>query len=201
MRDHRFLEEHRLLGLPDRSLVRRVFSGRPIWEFPNGYLSSWLELQVLTQHFFGLRDYAVAAGFNRYCNTQRYPRDLKEPSYRTLFLVAKTPVDPAQAEELGRLRSPRNAGDEDETADDLSDPVTRSREVLDSRDRALHDLQFLANARLELIRLMEGERDALIHELRHTPLRKLALRRWKERSQRRREGKEDQEGKEDKENR
>jgi SAM-dependent methyltransferase len=189
MRDHRFLEEHRQLGLPDRSLVQGFFSGRRLWEFPNGYLPSWLELQLLTQHFFGLRDYAATAGFNRYCNTRRYLRDLREPAYRTLFLVAKAPVSPARAEELERIRSPEPAAD-DEAAADLSGPLTRSREVLEERDRALHDLQFLANARLELIRLMEGERDALIHELRHTPLRTLALRRWKER---RRQGREDKE--------
>jgi SAM-dependent methyltransferase len=180
MREHRFLEEHRLLGLPEPSLVRDFFDGRRIWEFPNGYLPSWLELQLLTQHFFELRDYGTIAGFNRYCNTRRYPRDLREPAYRKLFLVAKAPVGPAQAEAIEGTRSPRTAADTDEGGA-LSDAMTSGRRVLRERDRALHDLQFLANARLELIRLMEGERDALIRELRHTPLRKLAVRRWKER--------------------
>jgi SAM-dependent methyltransferase len=191
MSGHRFLEEHRQLGLPRPDEIRDYCASRgyPFWDVENGNLNNWLLLQTLNALFFGTRLAEIARAFNRLYNEQLFPADHSPPCYRTIFLIYTGEGSPENRADLSlkvaevkRARLDRRWG--------LGDLAREPRfhelfqmilSLNDERARALTDVQFLANARTDHIELLLEERHALIEQLEHTPLAELAKRRWKQR--------------------
>jgi len=159
----RFLQEHRQLGLPALSEVRDFYltKGYGVLTFPNGYLPSWLYWQVTTQHYFGLNDYHVARQYNSLYGRLFFPSDNREPAYRHLLLVSKSPLPAAVQLELERLVSPEPTAS-GETSDLGAQPAflelhERIARLLEKRQKALTDTQFLINERQKLIVLLRRE--------------------------------------------
>ncbi len=188
----RFLEEHRTLGLPSHALVEDHFGDRPGYEvhrFPSGYLPRWRAMQVLTQHYYQLNDHTSMTALNRLYNQTCYVPDLAEPSYRTLFLISKTPLSEGQRNSLAAL-IPGPDPDPDslcalsEMARNAQFPGLhqRLRELLQERDEAWLNTRFLINERQKLIRLLRREVRRLRAEV---PLWKLAALRLRDKLRRR----------------
>src|SRR6185295_14467072 len=83
--EHRYLEEHRHHGLPERERVESLLagSGAAVRSFGHGNLERWLALICLTLYM----DYTdelrvVAARFFRFYNKTLYASDHAEPVYR-----------------------------------------------------------------------------------------------------------------------
>ena len=207
-----FLQEHRELGLPSTSLVTDFFRSRgyDIRVFPSGYLPRWFQMQILTQHYFGLHDYLVIQAFNRSYNRNAYREDQREPAYRTLFLVAKATLQPGVGEALTRLES---EGGEKEPESwearlgrdpDFTAAHDRIRCIQQLREQELQTLLFLAAAQGKHARLLKQHADNLevepdrlrreaaavsdelqrvrfeLQELRSSPLWNIALRRTRD---------------------
>ena len=188
----RFLEEHRTLGLPSLDLVESHFGDRPEYEvhrFPSGYLPRWRAMQVLTQHYFQLNDTTSMTALNRLYNQTCYVPDLAEPSYRTLFLISKTPLSEGQRKALAALLpgpdpDPDSPCSLSEMARHPQFPSLhqRLRELLQERDEAWLNTRFLINERQKLIRLLRREIRRLRTEV---PLWKLAVLRLRDKLRRR----------------
>ncbi len=188
----RFLEEHRTLGLPSHDLVESHFGDRPEYEvhrFPSGYLPRWRAMQVLTQHYFQLNDTTSMTALNRLYNQTCYVPDLAEPSYRTLFLISKTPLSEGQRNSLAALlpgpdSDPESPCGLSEMARHPQFPSLhqRLRELLQERDEAWLNTRFLINERQKLIRLLRREIRRLRTEV---PLWKLAVLRLRDKLRRR----------------
>jgi len=89
--EHRYLDEHRHHGLPDRKRVEDALRSRDseVQSFGHGNLERWLALICLTLYM----DYTdelriVAARFFRFYNKNLYASDHKEPVYRHVVLAA-----------------------------------------------------------------------------------------------------------------
>ncbi len=89
--EHRYLEEHRHHGLPERERVESLLaaSGASVRSFGHGNLERWLALICLTLYM----DYTdelrvVAARFFRFYNRNLYASDHAEPVYRHVVLGA-----------------------------------------------------------------------------------------------------------------
>ena len=183
-----FLNEHRELGLPEVEMVERFFGQEKkleVLRFPNGLLSRWKAMQVLTQHYFGLNDYLAIDSLNRLYNHICYPLDQAEPAYRTVFLICKEPLDPQTRKQLQALLSPssRALGLVQQLTDDPSflELHERLRDQREKQLRALDDVNFLINERQKLIQLLQQDMARVQEELRNLPLWKLALRRFRQR--------------------
>ena len=184
MASQRFLQEHRELGLPQNLLVENFFGakrGYRVYRFPNGYLPRWKEMQVLSQHLFRFRDYMVIQVFNRLYNQTFYRFDQAEPAYRTVFLISKAPLACEQESALKALHcaDPQPARRCSDNAEflELHERIAR---LLDERDKALTDVQFLANERQKLILSLQEENRELRDKL-STPLWDLAMERLRKR--------------------
>ena len=182
-----FLKEHEELGLPEAEMVERFFGQEKKFEvlrFPNGLLSRWKAMQVLTQHYFGLNDYLTVDSFNRLYNHICYPLDQAEPAYRTVFLICKEPLVPQAREQLKALLSPslRELGLVEQLAENPSflELHERLRDLGERQNRALDDVSFLINERQTWIRLLQQDLALVKEELRNLPLWKLALRRFRQ---------------------
>lgn len=185
-----FLNEHRTLGLPRHSLIHEFFGserGYEVMAFPNGFLPRWAEMQILTQQIFSMRDHEVAREVSRLYNRNFFEADQRHPAYRTVYLVAKTPVDTVKKQELAHLFSEAPSDEECLDAMVREGPFSQSFEKVvilnEERNQALTDVQFLANSRQQLIQILEKEKASLRRELDETPLWKLARRRWRKRRQ------------------
>jgi hypothetical protein len=89
--EHRYLEEHRRHGLPDRARVESLLEGTraSVRSYGHGNLERWLALICLTFYM----DYTdelrtVAARFFRFYNKNLYASDHAEPVYRHVVLAA-----------------------------------------------------------------------------------------------------------------
>jgi len=87
-----FLKEHLDNGLPDLTETLSFLHGRDIQylEIPNGYLFDWLVMMVLSpliQMMPNSED--LYAAVNRFYNSNFYPCDNREPSYRKAILASK----------------------------------------------------------------------------------------------------------------
>ncbi len=197
MKDHRFLSEHRDLGLPDAELVVRFARSRDyrLWQLANARLENWLALQSLNHLVFSMRDARSSWELNRLYSRDLFGRDHGLPCYRYFFLLYKgdSSLDPGVVRELDLLQS-------NLAADPSPGPaltahagfqalVHRIESLNETREGTLSAVQFLANARDDHIALLMRERDELIRRLRETPLHVLARQRWRERRMR---GKEDE---------
>lgn len=172
----RFLAEHELCGLPERSLIEDFFKkkGYQVLCFPNGWLPRWAELQVFTQHYFAFDDYEITTRFNRLCNRNFYRQDLRAPAYRTLFLISKTPLDSPTRSALARAMRPSGKGrmgDEDFFA--LHE---RAAALLEGRREAARDARFLVGERERHIRLFE-QTVRQLRERSEAPLHRILWRR------------------------
>ncbi len=180
-----FLSEHQELGLPEAEVVERFFAQEKnleVLSFPNGLLSRWKAMQVLTQHYFGLNDYLAIDSLNRLYNHICYPLDQAEPAYRTIFLICKTPLDPQTRKQLQALLSPSPGalGLVEQLADDPSflELNERLRDLGEKQTRAFDDVNFLINERQKWIQLLQQDLAQVQEELRNLPLWKLALLRY-----------------------
>lgn len=183
MGSHRFLEEHRRLGLPDLEETLRFFErdrGYTAFVLPNGFLPRWTWMQAWTQHLFALREWRAFRDFNRVYNSRFFERDQEAPAYRRMILVCKQPPsDSIRSEIEGMAKSSRPDSEAALWAEDerffraVAQWMDRERK----RQVAIHDLNFLLNAREELVGILENE----IERLNRLPLWKFAarrLRRW-----------------------
>jgi hypothetical protein len=89
--EHRYLDEHRHHGLPDRARVESLLAGpnARVASYGHGNLERWLALICLTLYM----DYTdelriVAARFFRFYNKNLYASDHAEPVYRHVVLAA-----------------------------------------------------------------------------------------------------------------
>ncbi len=186
MQSRAFLSEHRELGLPRPADVESFFErlGYQVLSFPNGFLPRWVALQGLTQFFFGLDDAGLFLEFNRLCNRGVYPHDLRSPAYRTVWVIAKQPLPAPQEEALqGLLSSGEDPGLEELLLRQAAflGLEQQALALFERRQRSLRDTQFLINERQKLAGLQSREISALREELEHTPLWRLARRRWRRR--------------------
>ncbi len=180
MATQRFLKEHRELGLPGKQAVREYFGhqkGYQLMTFPNGWLPRWIECQTLTQHYFALDDYHAATLFNRLCNQRFYADDLREPSYRTLFLICKEPLP----DELSTQLRSRLSAEADPDRFLSSDPAflnlqQRILKLHQRRRSACRDAHFLIKEREKHIALLMETVEEL-RRLNRAPLHKIILRR------------------------
>jgi len=175
-----FLKEHQRYGLPKHPLVEDFFvseKGYSIKAFPNGHLSTWGVLQLLTQHLFSIRDHRIIRVFNRLYHRHIYPTDQRMPSYRTVYLISKASLDNDQVSQLNRIV--HRSAERDSSFERLSlDPglarIFALIEPVRSTDsKALSDVQFLINERQKAIRQLR----ALNEEMQSMPLWKLFLKR------------------------
>ena len=180
MHARHFLKEHRELGLPTQEFARDFYLSRgySVRSFPNGYLPSWLYWQVTTQYYFALNDYDVTRKYNSLYGAVSFARDNREPSYRHVLLISKSPLGAAMDEELSRLVS-REMPDRHPT-DDLGgqqaflDIHQRLTDLTEKRQKSLTDVQFLINERHKLIDLMQRE----LEELKKLEARPLWRKAW-----------------------
>lgn len=181
----RFLREHRDLGLPERALVQDYFQsqrGYFVRAFPNGYLPRWMRMQALSEHYFGFRDYAIIRTFHRLYNRHCYPHDQVEPAYRTIFLISKQPWTAEQQEALDQIASTGRAEEPSWEETLAADPAfyelqERTQALVQEREKALLDVQFLINERQKLVEILDRTR----RELEGTPWWRFLLRRFRER--------------------
>lgn len=89
--EHRYLEEHRHNGLPDRAAVERELTalGARVTSFGHGNLDRWLGLICLSMYM----DYrpelrSIAARFHRFYNARLYESDHTPPVYRHAIVAA-----------------------------------------------------------------------------------------------------------------
>jgi len=182
-----FLQEHQQLGLPELFAVRDFFlsHGCSVMIFPNGYLPSWLYWQVMTQHYFGWNDYQVTRKYNSLYSRTVYSTDNREPAYRHILLIGKSPTEPEKRNQLERLIS-RETGVARHPLDHLAfqpaflDLHQRVVELAQKRQTALTDTQFLINARQDLIQILQRSLD----DIEKAPLWRLVARRVKKRLKR-----------------
>ena len=183
MAARRFLLEHELYGLPQTQLVERFCSrrGYQLLAFPNGWLPGWIESQALTQHYFSFDRHSIASRFNRLCNRLLFGWDLREPAYRTIFLISKQPLGQGQARELSQSMQPSPDGRpllaEDEGFIELQEQAAGLLE--ERRERGLAAC-FLVNEREKHIRLLQATA-AELERLNEEPLHKIAKRRLRKR--------------------
>lgn len=212
MKGQVFLEEHRKFGLPELSETIRFFEqigDRKVTAYPNGTIPDWVELQAWTQLLFSLREYRLITEFNRITNRYRFSSCLRTPSYRHLLLIAKG-SEPLP--EVGRFGDPDPDLDARNLAawsNELPPVLEPALSRLSATRKALTDVQFLVNARLQLIDLLTAEVGILkqdshrlsleleamsqkyqqtereFQELRSTPVLRIAWNRWKARQARR----------------
>lgn len=107
--EHRYLEEHRHNGLPDRAAVERQFEGlgARVQSFGHGNLDRWLALICLSMYM----DYrpelrGIAARFQRFYNARMYASDHVAPVYRHAIVAA---LAGAELPRLTRLAQPASA--------------------------------------------------------------------------------------------
>ncbi|UCF39057.1 MAG: methyltransferase domain-containing protein [Acidobacteriota bacterium] len=188
--DLRFLHEHRLLGLPRTELIEEFCeeNGFQLQCFPSGYLPRWKQMQLLTWHLFQQKDARAIADFNSLYNKYCYREDKKPPSYRKVYLISKKKVSSLPLgikDDVGSMESgwERLVAKEEFTA-----IFKRLQQLTESRERIHADVQFLANARQEHIRLLLEEREQLVAQL-NRPLLKIAKSRWSERRRRKKPAK------------
>ncbi len=88
---HRYLDEHRSHGLPERAAVEAQLreSGARVLSIGHGNLERWLVLQCLSMYL----DYdaslrGVARDFQRWYNAELYASDHAEPCYRHVIVAA-----------------------------------------------------------------------------------------------------------------
>jgi SAM-dependent methyltransferase len=176
MQGHTFLEEHAALGLPEPGMVRRFFEaqGFRVFRFPSGHLPAWLAAQALTQLFFRVPDWRLFRSWNEAYNRSFFQADLKDPAYRSIYLVL-APGFPEAESPPATIAGV--AGEEtvvtDSAAAAASQPelipaavVARFHQWVTGYEQALLDAQFLANARIELAELQSRQLDALMAEIR-----------------------------------
>jgi SAM-dependent methyltransferase len=188
MGEQDFLKEHREMGLPEASEVEAFFTGEG-WEvqaLPNGYLPRWASMQAFTQFVFGLRDLQAFQSVNRQYNRTIYPHDQVKPAYRTIWVAARSPLSEV---EKARLQSLLSEQAEAVSLDSsllsqasLLKAFKSLRAVVESKDRSLDDVQFLAGERQKLIHRMEEEVSWLKREIdrwEKAPSWKVVLRKWK----------------------
>lgn len=110
---HRYLDEHRQHGLPERETVEAQLreSGARVLSIGHGNLERWLVLQCLSMYL----DYdaslrGVARDFQRWYNAELYASDHAEPCYRHVVVaaVAGAPL-PEAAQLLAPPRAPAGA--------------------------------------------------------------------------------------------
>lgn len=188
---HRYLEEHRDHGLPDRAEVERRLaeSGAEVVAYGQGNLHRWLFMMcvsLLLDHDPALRGFA--GDVFAYYNEALYPSDNEGPVYRHVVVAAK---DGAALPELSDLVPPASAAA-------LHDPLLptalmtaqmaafdREREawrteraafeeVVADRDRRLHEYAEVLAARDAEV---TGYREAVEHmqrDLKWLPIKVLA---------------------------
>ncbi len=101
--EHRFLDEHRENGLPEREPVERTLARHvgPVVALPNGCLDRWLMLMALS-FYFDL-DPALAElkrQISAYYNRNYYRADNSDPAYRHLLVARRAPARPLNREGL-----------------------------------------------------------------------------------------------------
>jgi SAM-dependent methyltransferase len=180
MQTRHFLNEHRELGLPTEAFVRDFYLSRgyTVRSFPNGYLPSWLYWQVTTQHYFALNDYDITGRYNSLYGTVFYPADNREPAYRHILLISKSPLGPGTEAKLAEIL-PRKMPGDDRIEGLGSQPAfleihERINQLTERRRKALTDVQFLINERQKLIGLLERE----VEELKRLEARPLWRKAW-----------------------
>ncbi len=167
MESHRFLEEHRSLGLPNLEETIRFFErelGYTAFVLPNGFLPRWTWMQAWTQHLFALREWRAFRDFNRIYNSQFFERDQQAPAYRWMILICKQPPSDSLRSAIEGLTATQAPSPdaalwtEDER---FFQAVSSWLEREKGRQRTLHDVNFLLNSREELIGLLQVEIDRI----------------------------------------
>jgi len=170
-----FLHEHEEQGLPSLEEVNRFYSakGRSIYRLPSGFLPRWRQMQAWTQLYFSFSDYWITRTFNSLYNEHCYGSDQREPAYRQMLLIAKSPLASNDENALKNLQSSSQERLESWVSDSRFPATVESAiQRLDTLRRALSDAQFLANARQEGIELMQKDME-------ETSILRLILRRWR----------------------
>ncbi len=180
MSARRFLSEHKEHGLPRRSLVEGYFKNKKGYEvlsLPNGWLPHWIEAQVQTQHYFSFNDYRTNRLFNTWCNTSFYESDLREPSYRSFYLISK---DRGSVPSLRTISREHRTSQIDEGAVDHSGDYLELHEhlleVFERRSKNATDAYFLLQEREKHIAILKQTIQNL-EELVDEPLTRIAWRR------------------------
>ncbi|MBI4446808.1 MAG: methyltransferase domain-containing protein [Acidobacteria bacterium] len=161
MQSHVFLREHSELGLPTCELVEQFFknrSGYHILQFPNSHLLRWEILQILTQHYFQIRNGSAARQFNVLYNRYFSQLDRAEPCYRKIFLIAKQRLSRHQEQGLNELVGGSFSSFSELDLASFAAFHQHLHQVLLRRDAALSDLQFLINEREKLIEILQSRR-------------------------------------------
>ncbi len=89
--EHRFLEEHRHHGLPDRGSVEAQLSasGARVTSVGHGSVERWLALMCVSMYMdYTYELHGVAARFFRFYNENLYRSDHRAPVYRHAILAA-----------------------------------------------------------------------------------------------------------------
>jgi len=105
---HRYLEEHRNIGLPDRTGTLEVLRsfGYDAVEIPNGLLWRWM--LMLGINFFLQKDPADAElvrQVNHFVNLHLAPYDNRQPAYRHVILALRQPMPEGLRQQLRALES------------------------------------------------------------------------------------------------
>jgi hypothetical protein len=173
----RFLEEHLQYGLPRHEEVEDFYlhqRGYSIKAFPNGYLPTWGAFQILTQLLFSWQNHRAVQGLNALYREHIYPKDQREPAYRTIYLISKRSILTNQLLRLDRLLSPEG----DIVLGLLFNPKCMSlfQALLSTqlaRAKVLSDTQFLINERQKGIEILSEQ----LQEVQGMPLWRIALKR------------------------
>ncbi len=110
---HRYLEEHRHNGLPDRAAVEAQFEslGARVKSFGHANLERWLVLMCVSLYLDddpSLRE--MAASFHEFYNRELYATDHAEPVYRHFVVAALGDAKlPEEAELFARPQAPEGS--------------------------------------------------------------------------------------------
>lgn len=107
--EHQFLKEHRTFGLPDRAATLGYMErlGGDVVALPNGYLSHWLPMMLITYYLdTDPLSVPLSRRLSAFYNEAHYATDNCEPAYRTLLVAAKQPLTEALRARLRQLGSP-----------------------------------------------------------------------------------------------
>ncbi len=170
--EHRYLEEHRHLGLPVRADVEKFFegAGAAVSSIGHGNLERWLGLMCMSLYM----DYTpplrgIAARFFRFYNQNLYASDHGAPVYRhaviAAFQGAPLPMNGARAPE--RARAPAGAvARMNELAFELvafNRVLEEIRRENDEQKKVIADLSADLDGHRKTVANLTKEREELLH--------------------------------------
>lgn len=186
---HRFLQEHRDLGLPHLDVVTDHYQkqGYLVEILPNGFLERWKVMQVLTSLYFSHHDWVSLRNLNQLYNRSVFSQDQLEPAYRHHLLISKEPLPAETAKDLAALRTNPRLKFHGYSPFDQNDFTQLNQRILDRLEtvsKNLLDTQFLFGERQKLISLMETDLENTrknLEKIHATPLYRLVLKRIRQR--------------------